>query len=573
VTADDGLLWRVSLLGPVRAWRGDAEAELGAPQRRAVLGLLAARANQVVSRDELIDGIWGEELPGSPVNALHVHVARLRMALEPDRARRAPSRVLLARQLGYLLRLAPGQLDAEVFAQTLAAARELREAGDLAGAAGSFNAALRLWQGDALAGIPGPWAEIVRAGLGEQRLTATEEHIETILALGRHAEAAPQLMELVRVHPLLERFSGQLMLALYRCGRQAAERHYRPHVPPVRTPAPPVDSPDEARGWLDAERATLVAMAVHAATQASPGHATRLAAILYRYLETGGHYADAVTVHGHARHAACLLGDRAAEATALTNLGIISWRQGRYRQAADYHQQALAASVEIADRMGEAVAVANLGAVYERQGRYERAAGCHQQALALFRETGDRSGEASALPGLGVAYQRQGRCEQAFGCYHQALALFRVSGDRTGEAEALNGLGEILLSTGRPDEARVEHAAALTLASQIGDRYEQARAHSGLGAVLGVVGDAGLAQQHRQRALDLYSELGAAEAVDARARLAAMDHGDPSDLAHGDLVGLLLPGNGQLAQQAFQRRDGPAELLCPAEPAELAGLR
>jgi tetratricopeptide (TPR) repeat protein len=360
-----------------------------------------------------------------------------------------------------------------------------------------------------------------------------------------------------------------------------AERHYRPDVPPVRTPAPPVVSPDEARGWLDAERATLVAMAVQAARQASPGHATRLAAIMYRYLETGGHYADAVTMHSHARHAARLLGDRAAEATALTNLGIISWRQGRYRQAADYHQQALAASVEIGDRMGEAIAVANLGAVYERQGRYERSAGCHQEALALFRETGDRSGEAralgnlgsvagrqgryeqavswyqqalavfresgdqlgeaSALPDLGVAYQRQGRFEQAFGCYHQALALFRVSGDRTGEAEALNGLGETLLATGRPDEARVEHTAALTLASQIGDRYEQARAHSGLGAALGVIGDAGLAQQHRQRALDLYAELGAAEAEDTSARLAAMDQGDPDDLDHGDLVGLF-PG-------------------------------
>src|SRR5882672_8116799 len=81
VTADEEQPLRVAVLGPVRAWRGDAELELGAPQRRTVLALLAVRANQVVPRDELIDGIWGENLPARSVNALHVHVARLRAVL------------------------------------------------------------------------------------------------------------------------------------------------------------------------------------------------------------------------------------------------------------------------------------------------------------------------------------------------------------------------------------------------------------------------------------------------------------------------------------------------------------
>jgi DNA-binding SARP family transcriptional activator len=184
----------VTVLGPVRAWRGDTELELGAPQRRAVLGLLAARANQVVPRDELIDGIWGEDLPAQSVNALHVHVARLRAVLEPGRARRAPSRTLLATQAGYQLTLAPGQLDAEVFAERLAAARASLAAGDLAGAAEQFDAALRLWQGTALAGIPGPLAEIVRTSLAEQRFAAVEEHVDAILALGRHAEAVQRLV-------------------------------------------------------------------------------------------------------------------------------------------------------------------------------------------------------------------------------------------------------------------------------------------------------------------------------------------------------------------------------------------
>ena len=221
MTADEEQPLRVAVLGPVRAWRGDTELELGAPQRRAVLGLLAVRANQEVARDELIDGIWGEDLPAQSVNALHVHVARLRAVLEPGRERRAPSRTLLATQAGYQLTLAPGQLDTEVFAERLAVARASLAAGDLAGAAGQFDAALRLWQGTALAGIPGPLAEIVRTRLSEQRLAAAEEHVDAILALGRHAEAVQRLVELVAGHPLRERFRAQLMLALYRSGRQA----------------------------------------------------------------------------------------------------------------------------------------------------------------------------------------------------------------------------------------------------------------------------------------------------------------------------------------------------------------
>ena len=336
-----------------------------------------------------------------------------------------------------------------------------------------------------------------------------------------------------------------------------AERNYRPRLEPISTPAPDLTTPARARAWLDAERAVLVAVALHAAAHGWPSHTTRLAAVLYRYLETGGHYADAVTVHGRANHAAVLLGDRAAEAMALTNLGIISWRQGRYQQAADYHQQSLAASVAIGDRRGEATALANLGTVHERRGRYQQAVRCHQQALAayqsvgertgearalgnlgsvaaregqyeravdwyqqaltVFRETGDLTGEASALPDLGRAYHRQGLFEEAVGCYQRALALFRETGDRTGEAEARNGVAEILLASGRPDEAQVAYTAALALAGQLGEAYEQARAHHGLAAALDAVGNTGLARHHRSCALELYSALGAPEADAIRA--------------------------------------------------------
>jgi len=197
------------------------ELELGGPRRRAVLGMLAMRGSRAVSRSELIDGMWGEDPPASAVNSVHVYVAGLRRVLEPRRAHRAPGQVLSASGPGYLLRLEPGQLDTETLENHLSQARRSRAAGDLAAAARSLDAALGLWQGIPLSGIPGPWADIERVRLDELRLTATEERIEVMLALGGHHQAVPQLAGLIREHPLRERFRGQLMVALYRCGRQA----------------------------------------------------------------------------------------------------------------------------------------------------------------------------------------------------------------------------------------------------------------------------------------------------------------------------------------------------------------
>jgi DNA-binding SARP family transcriptional activator/tetratricopeptide (TPR) repeat protein len=990
VTADHALL--VRLLGPMRAWRGDRELALGGPQRQAVLGLLALRANQAVSRSELIDGIWGEDPPPSAVNALHVHVAGLRRALEPNRASRAPGRFLLAAGPGYSLRLEPGQLDAQVLARHLDAARASRAAGELSAAARSFDAALRLWQAAPLSGIPGPWAEIERVRLSEVRLTAIEERAEIMLMLGRAATIAAELTGLVREHPLREALRGQLMLALYRCGRQAdalaifaegrrvlatelglepgpglrrlheqilaadpalgppaaatlagpehvwaapaqlpgdvdaftgrvgelaaldkfaammsspggagqpgagpapivicvsgtagagktalavhwarrvrvafpdgqlyvnlrgydpgqpvpaadalagflralgvpgqdiprdaderaaayrtvldgrrilvvldnasaveqvrpllpgspsslvlvtsrdslaglvarhgarrldldrlpqqdavallraligdraeiqpeatatlasrcarlplalrvaaelaaaspamtiaglageladeqrrldlldaggdpgsairgvfswsyghlpdeearafrllglspgpdidaraagaltgasparasrtlellarthlihrsrpgryglhdllrayaaglatagdaegerqaaltrlfdyylaaaatamdtlvpAERHLRPHVHGAgaagsESPA----NPAAARAWLDAERAVLVAVSTHAAAGGWPAHATALAGTLYRYLETGGHYPEAITIHSAARRAACRTGDRAAEATALTNLGIVDWRQGRYRQAAGHHRRALKVSQQIGDRSREATALNNLGIIYERQGRYrqaadhyrqtailsaelddrsgearalanlggidclqgryERAAGHLHRALVLLRELGDRQGEAAALAGLGIVDARRGRYERAAEHHRRAIWLAVQIGDRPGEVEAHNGAGTVLLAAGQPGQARAQHHAALALASRIGDKYEQARAHDGLARTYRAVGSHIRARHHWELALALFTVLGAPETDDVQAQLIAL---------------------------------------------------
>jgi DNA-binding SARP family transcriptional activator len=304
-----------------------------------------------------------------------------------------------------------------------------------------------------------------------------------------------------------------------------AEHYRRPRVRLPATPAPPATGPVAARAWLDAERSSLVAVAAHTAAHGWPGHTTRLAATLFRYLESGG-YPEAVTIHSHARSAARGIGDRPAEATALTNLGCTDFWRGRYHQAAHHLQQALALCHDTGDRAGQARAVANLGLVNVRQGRYQQATDNFLQALALARGTGDRIGQAHALASLGDIDCRQCRYQRATEHHRQALALFHEIGNRSGGAEALNGLGEVFLATGRAGHARTQHATALSLASEIGDKYEQARAHDGLARTHRATGDAAQGRRHWQEALALYTDLGVPEADQVRAQLATKgNHG------------------------------------------------
>jgi DNA-binding SARP family transcriptional activator/Tfp pilus assembly protein PilF len=303
-----------------------------------------------------------------------------------------------------------------------------------------------------------------------------------------------------------------------------AESHRRPCAAPPATPAPPVTGPDAARAWLDAERAGLVAVAVHAAGNGWPGHATRLSAILFRYLSAGGHYPEAIIIHTSARSAARQAGDRAAEAAALRNLGAVDLLQARYQQAAGHLQQAVALHRQAGDRTGEAYALETLGCLHLRQGRYQQATGHFERALALHRQAGDQFGEAYAQGNLGCVDLRQGRCRQATDHLRQAVALCRKTGDRAGEAHALADLGDVELQAGRPGQARTQHTTALGLASQAGDKQAQAQAHNGLARCYHATGEYGQAHRHWQQALTLYTGLGAPEADQVCAQLAAADN-------------------------------------------------
>ena len=287
-----------------------------------------------------------------------------------------------------------------------------------------------------------------------------------------------------------------------------AERHRRPRVPPSATPSPPVADPATTRAWLDAERVALTTVCAYTAAHGWPGHTTGLASTLFRYLEVGGHYPNAVAIHTHALHAARDTGDRTGEAHALTNLGVVYWRQGHYRRATDRLQQALTLFREIGDRSGEARALGNLGNVYGWQGHYGQAAEHHQQALTLFRASDDQIGEARMLDYLGFVYQRLGRYEQATDHHQQALTLFRAIGYRFGEAVALDNLGAVYRRQGHYRQAAEHHQQALTLAREVGNRYGEATALQSLGIVYQQQGRYRQAVDHHQQALALFHEIG-----------------------------------------------------------------
>jgi YVTN family beta-propeller protein len=221
VAAETGLAV-FGILGPLEVRRSGQVVPLGGPRQRAVLALLLLEANRVVSMDRLAEDVWGGDPPEGWATTLQTYVFHLRRALEPDRSRGAAGGVLVTRDRGYLLRVDREHLDAALFQDRFTAGRAALEAGRYAEAAEALGAALDLWRGQVLADLADyAFTRPEAARLEELRLAALEARIDADLALGRHDALTAELDGLVRDYPLRERLHGQLMLALYRCGRQA----------------------------------------------------------------------------------------------------------------------------------------------------------------------------------------------------------------------------------------------------------------------------------------------------------------------------------------------------------------
>jgi DNA-binding SARP family transcriptional activator len=277
----------------------------------------------------------------------------------------------------------------------------------------------------------------------------------------------------------------------------------RPRVADPGCPVPAFADEKPARDWLDAERANLVMVSVRAAEHGVPGHAIAMSATLFRYLDTGGHFGDAVIIHGRAVAAAADTGDLAARAHALISLGTVGLQQGRHDEAQPRFAAALTLCRAAADPFGQARALINLAIIELYQGRYEAAAASFAEVVEVSRASLLRPQEIRGLTGLGTAALYRGRYRQAADQLQQAADLCELTGDRTYLVETLVSLGDANCRLGRYARARACLARARAVSQETGDRLGDI--HS-----IGFTGITALAEGEHAEAASLLAEAVAA---------------------------------------------------------------
>ena len=204
------------ILGPIEAEDNGLKLDLGGLRERALLARLLLSANRVVSADRLADDLWSGSPPPHSMATLRVYISRLRRALG------GRADLLVTQAPGYRLNVADGELDAACFEGLVRTGEADLAAGRAGAAAGILRAALGLWRGPALSDVADlAFAQADAGRLEEARLAALESRIGADLACGWHASLVAELDGLASAHPLRERLTGQRILALYRCGRQA----------------------------------------------------------------------------------------------------------------------------------------------------------------------------------------------------------------------------------------------------------------------------------------------------------------------------------------------------------------
>ncbi|HVN61815.1 MAG TPA: BTAD domain-containing putative transcriptional regulator [Gaiellaceae bacterium] len=274
------------ILGPLALVEDERDLAPAGAKQQALLGIFLLHPGETLSRDRLIDELWGSRPPETAGNTLQVYVSQLRKLLPPG--------ALVTRLPGYALEVDPESLDASRFERLARGGRDALARGDSAGASTALERALALWRGPVLAGVAFEGTAAGEAArLEELRIAAAEDRIDAGLALGRHAELVGELEALVAEHPLRERLRGQLMVALYRSGRQADALDVF-----QRTRAELVDQLGIEPGpqLQELQRAVLAqdpALAPPAPVEAVPAHETRkVVTVLAARLTHGGENGD-----------------------------------------------------------------------------------------------------------------------------------------------------------------------------------------------------------------------------------------------------------------------------------------
>jgi tetratricopeptide (TPR) repeat protein len=248
-------------------------------------------------------------------------------------------------------------------------------------------------------------------------------------------------------------------------------------VLPTSTPIPPVSDPARAQAFLDLQLPNLVAVTGYAAANGWEHHGVGLSQALWRYLEVGGHYQEALAVHTSAAQA------RSSDAAVLTNLGSIYWWLGDFTQARTYFELSLAGHRAADELGGQARALSRLGSVHERLGEYPRALSYLEDALELCRQSGNHHGEGAQLVNLGALHRRLGHHEQAAHLEVRAAEVFADLGDLRLQGYALGNLGAVYSLLGRHDEALTHLTQALENCRACADRGGEGAALTTMGAV------------------------------------------------------------------------------------------
>jgi tetratricopeptide (TPR) repeat protein/transcriptional regulator with XRE-family HTH domain len=346
-----------------------------------------------------------------------------------------------------------------------------------------------------------------------------DQHLVTEPARGRY-----RFHDLIREHaralaasddPAARDAAATRLLDYYLHTARAAGGHFPSWTnasgpaPPDRPPAsaPPVSTPRQAVGWLEAERANLHAAAGYAAATARPTYAVLIPAAMDGFLETRGYWDQGLVLHQAALAAACQAGDRPGQAHALMMLAAMHAMTDEVPAAAASATRAMQLYRDLGDRAGQAAALTMIGFMHTVTDDYPAAAAELGQALELFGDLGHRRGQGDALNCLGVVHRYTGDYPAAAACHRQGLELFRDTGDRSGQAGALTNLGAVQRLAGDYPAAAATLRQAQELCRDLGDRHGQAMVLTELAAVQRLTGDYRSAAASSRQALSLFRDL------------------------------------------------------------------